>query len=134
MDNDEILYNWNSYEKCPDFTPVLDKLLAYKSKLEVENKILKEQEQELERVKVEVNEYGFNNLKSANKSIRSENDKIYNMLENLEKSNDSLKSKLPDQEELREAIKSINSLASWDQEDYNLEEILKLKTFLEKLK
>ena len=38
MNNEDILADWNSYDKCADFTPVLDKLLAYKTALEVENK------------------------------------------------------------------------------------------------
>ena len=71
---------------------------------------LQEKEQEIEKLKVEVNEYGFNNLKAANKSIKAENDKIYSMLENLEKSNDLLKSKLPDQEELGRILEICNKL------------------------
>ena len=112
MNNEVILENWNSYDKCPDFTPLLTSLLAYKTKLESS---LQEKEQEIK------------NLKLSNKAM------ILTM-DQYEKEIELLKSSLPDQEELREAIKSINSLASWDQEDYNLEEILKLKTFLEKLK
>ena len=112
MNNEVILENWNSYDKCPDFTPLLTSLLAYKTKLESS---LQEKEQEIK------------NLKLSNKAM------ILTM-DQYEKEIELLKSSLPDQEELREAIKSINSLASWDQDDYNLEEILKLKTFLEKLK
>ena len=97
---------------------------------------LQEKEQEIERMKVEVNEYGFNNLKSANKSIKAENDKIYSMLENLEKSNDLLKSKLPDQEELREAMEAYDEIATHADLPLNKElvkHLIKIKTFLESL-
>ena len=42
MNNEDILENWNNYLKCPDFTPLLTSLLTYKTKLEADNKILKE--------------------------------------------------------------------------------------------
>ena len=88
MNNEVILENWNSYDKCPDFTPLLTSLLAYKTKLESS---LQEKEQEIK------------NLKLSNKAM------ILTM-DQYEKEIELLKSKLPDQEKLREAIKELEYL------------------------